>query len=156
MDKLWPDFRIAERGADRVTWRGVLAPLGRRYEVSISYGLPRTRSLTEWVERSLHGMPESDLCRLFPITRVLSPRLRLRPDAVDESPLPHVYPNPQVPHLSPLCLFDPARNEWTHDDLIAETTVPWTADWIALYEAWLATGRWHASGRPARTVLHAQ
>jgi hypothetical protein len=28
-----------------------------------------------------------------------------------------------------------------HDDLIALTTVPWAADWLACYEGWLATGR---------------
>jgi len=39
----------------------------------------------------------------------------------------------------------------SHDDLIALTTVPWAADWLACYEGWLATGRWHGGGRHART-----
>ena len=51
-----------------------------------------------------------------------------------------------------LCLFDPDREQWCASDLIADTTVPWTVDWLACYEGWLATGRWHGGGRhaPAR------
>jgi hypothetical protein len=52
--------------------------------------------------------------------------------------------------LSPLCLFDPEAEEWSHDDLIAFTTIPWAADWLACYEGWLASGRWYGGGRHGR------
>ena len=71
-------------------------------------------------------------------------------DALEEAPLPHVYFDDKDITLSPLCLFDPDANEWSHEDLIAETTVPWAADWLACYEGWLASGRWHGGGRHGR------
>jgi hypothetical protein len=46
-----------------------------------------------------------------------------------------------------LCLFDPSACEWTPCDLLAETTVPWTIDWLACYEGWRATGEWTGGGR---------
>ena len=89
----------------------------------------------------------------FPVVRVLSPPLILQPGAIDEAPLPHVYFAADDLTLSPLCLFDHEANEWSHDDLVADTTVPWAADWLACYECWLATGRWFGGGRhaPAKT-----
>lgn len=154
MERWWPRFRVTETGDARIVWHGELAPLDRRYRLMVEYGLPRRRSLEDCVREAIHGFPKSEWCRLFPVVRILWPRLELRYDAAEEAPLPHVYPDPRAPHLSPLCLFDPARREWNHDDLIAETTVPWTADWLVCYEAWLATGRWPGRGRPATTVLH--
>jgi hypothetical protein len=79
--------------------------------------------------------------------RILSPKLVPRFDAPEEAPLPHVFFDKEDLSLSPLCLFDPMTNEWTHDDLIARTTVPWAADWLACYEGWAATGRWYGGGR---------
>ena len=63
--------------------------------------------------------------------------------------MPHVYFDDLDLTLSPLCLFDPDKNEWTRNDLIALTTVHWAADWLACYEGWLATGRWYGGGRHA-------
>jgi len=36
---------------------------------------------------------------------------------------------------------------------IADTIVPWTADWLAHYEIWLVTGDWYGGGEwpPRRT-----
>ncbi len=52
--------------------------------------------------------------------------------------LPHVYTD------GTLCLHEPG--EWTGGIYIADTTVPWTAEWLANYEIWLATGDWHGGG----------
>ena len=144
---------MVEQSLSRVSWQGELAPLQRRFTVTITYGLPYPLGLAEQVHRSIHGTTTQDLCRRFPIVRVLSPRLELRPDAIDEPPLPHVFPNLEYPPLSALCLFDPAADEWSHDDLVADTTIPWTAQWLACYEWWLATGRWYGGGRPVTTVI---
>jgi len=43
-----------------------------------------------------------------------------------------------------LCLFDPFNGEWTPSDLLAETTVPWTARYLYFYEGWLLTGNGRA------------
>ncbi len=52
--------------------------------------------------------------------------------------LPHVFRD------GTLCLHEPG--EWTDGMYIADTTVPWTAEWLANYEIWLATGDWHGGG----------
>jgi hypothetical protein len=137
MQRHWPAFGLGEATLDKVVWFGPLAGLERMYRLMIEYGLP-TRAAAHQMFRRL------------PLVRVLSPPLQLRFDAPEEAPLPHVYFSESDLTLSPLCLFDVEADEWSHDDLIAATTVPWAADWLACYEGWLATGRWHGGGRHAR------
>jgi hypothetical protein len=36
--------------------------------------------------------------------------------------------------------------EWTVGMSIANTIVPWTSEWLAHYEIWLATGDWQGGG----------
>jgi len=52
--------------------------------------------------------------------------------------LPHVYSN------GTLCLHEP--DEWMATMTIADTIVPWTAEWLAYYEIWLVTGDWYGGG----------
>jgi len=52
-----------------------------------------------------------------------------------------------LPERPILCLYDPATNEWSPDKAIAKTIIPWTIDWLACYEGWLATGEWTGGGR---------
>lgn len=136
MAKHWSDFHIASETTDAVTWFGWLAGIERKYRIMVEYGLPSASA------------PDA-MWRRFPLVRVMSPRLEPNFDAQEEAPLPHVYFDELDLTLSPLCLFDPAKNEWTRSDLIALTTVPWAADWLACYEGWLATGRWFGGGRHA-------
>ena len=72
-----------------------------------------------------------------PKVRVLSPELKLRDDA---DRLPHTYRG------DVLCLYLPGVGEWTPDMSLARTIVPWTAEWLFYYEAWLVTGRWLGGG----------
>lgn len=134
MKRNWPEFEISMISINNAIWFGELTGIQKRYRVLIEYGLPIS--------------PSTDpLFRHFPLVRVLSPRLRPNFDAIDEAPLPHVYfDNEDLPN-SALCLFDPAAKEWSHNDFIALTTIPWACDWLASYEGWLATGRWFAGGR---------
>ena len=126
---------------DYVAWYGTLAPLVQPYRIHIEFGLPQD--------------PSTDpIYRKFPIVRVTSPRLQPRFDAEEEAPLPHIYFDLGDLPSSPLCLFDPEANEWSHNDLIAKTTVFWAADWLACYEGWLATGRWHGGGRHGSGSYH--
>ncbi|MFN8418792.1 MAG: hypothetical protein U0528_06065 [Anaerolineae bacterium] len=64
----------------------------------------------------------------YPQVRVLSPDIRH--DA------PHTYRD------MTLCLYRPADESWTSAKLIANTIVPWTAEWLRYYEIWLNTGFW--------------
>lgn len=136
MSRRWSQFDVAEQTQDRAVWFGSLVGIERPYRVMVEYGLPIDNDVDE-------------MWRRFPLVRVLSPELEPRFDAAEEAPLPHVYFDEKDLTLSPLCLFDPGRNEWTSNDLIAFTTVPWAADWLACYEGWLATGRWFGGGRHA-------
>lgn len=68
------------------------------------------------------------------------PRIRVL-DALetrDGMSLPHVYAD------GTLCLNEPS--EWRSSMYIADTIVPWAAEWLANYEIWLATGDWHGGG----------
>lgn len=139
MRRRWGQFDLAEETTDSAVWFGSLVGIERPYRISLEFGLP------------IHGHDER--WRSFPIVRVLSPALEPQFDAAEEAPLPHVFFDEKYIALSPLCLFDPAANEWSHDDLLADTTLPWAADWLACYEGWLATGRWHGGGRHGRPSI---
>jgi hypothetical protein len=52
--------------------------------------------------------------------------------------LPHVYRG------GTLCLYE--SGDWNGSMSLAESIVPWTAEWLANYEIWLATGDWHGGG----------
>jgi len=49
--------------------------------------------------------------------------------------LPHTYRD------GSLCLH--LKSEWDSSMPIADTTVPWTAEWLAHYELWKVRGRWY-------------
>ncbi len=70
-----------------------------------------------------------------PRVRVVS-RLRTR---IGES-LPHVWNH----SYRVLCLHE--RDDWNPGMLIANTTVPWAAEWLFFYELWLVTGDWDGGG----------
>ena len=73
--------------------------------------------------------------RRFPRVRVLD-KLEVR---VGEGSLPHVYSD------GSLCLHE--DDEWSPQMFLADTIVPWAAEWLAHYEIWLATGVWYGGGR---------
>lgn len=127
----WPKFRLVARDGAAAAWRGPLRPLFQTYVVEIRYRAPLV------IERL-------DVRIMQPRVYVLSPSLRRR--AGDpEGPLPHVYYAPDGGVW--LCMLDPEDGDWSPADSLAETTVPWTIEWLAAYEGWRATGRWTASGR---------
>ncbi|NLI92701.1 MAG: hypothetical protein GX434_10990 [Peptococcaceae bacterium] len=71
-----------------------------------------------------------------PKVKVLSPSLK----TFNNQPIPHMY------HQKELCLFYPPKKEWTRQDLIAETIIPWTSEWLYFYEVWQVTGEWNGEG----------
>lgn len=44
-----------------------------------------------------------------------------------------------------LCLY--YRYEFSSRNLIADTIIPWTVEWLYFYEIWLATGEWQGGGK---------
>lgn len=133
MRERWPRFEVVRRDARSALWRGELRPLMQTYQVEVFYRAPLV------VERL-------DPLRQQPEVRVIAPRLRRRDDGV-EGPLPHVYwDRADIPML---CLFDHEAGQWTPFDLLADTTLPWSLDWLACYEGWRATGEWTGGGRHA-------
>lgn len=144
----WPGFRCTKLANGGAMWVGELRPLSQAYTVSMSFGPPLAKPLEMHIHLTANkGIPRRPMHRLFPVVRVVEPELHF-PHSSPEGKrhFPHVYMDLQNPVASPLCLFDPRRGEWTYDDLIAETTIAWTADWLCCYEGWLATGRWLGGG----------
>lgn len=128
----WPDFRVINRTGRLVRWEGRLQPLSQIYTVQIAFYRERKKGS---VERSL-----------FPYVTVIDPPLRRRIEKPEE-PIPHHYQNRNCPERPFLCLYDPSTREWHPRKSIAHTIVPWTIDWLACYEGWLATGEWTGGGR---------
>jgi len=72
-----------------------------------------------------------------PKVHVIAPVLRTRDNG---QPIPHRYPD------GSLCLYLANSGEWTANDCIAETTIPWASLWLYYYEVWHATGEWLGGG----------
>lgn len=125
----WPDLRVVARGANHVVWRGRLGPCQTAYDLEFAYALP--------------APPRAPNDEHVPRVRVLAPEL-VRREKAPWQPIPHRFLRDERYEL---CVYDPAADEWSPDDLIAETTVPWTLRWLFRYEGWHATGLWHGKGR---------
>ena len=124
----WPGFRVALRKKDRVCWEGELRPIQKTYTVRVAL-----RLVPEPVPPN-------------PIVVVLRPLLHGRVENPDEA-IPHVYTNPVNLLLPLLCLFHPPTDRFDpRRDSVADTIVPWTTEWLACYEGWLATGTWFGGG----------
>lgn len=51
--------------------------------------------------------------------------------------------DPLAPHRYPdgtLCLFYPKDRSWGPRLLLADTIIPWAAEWLMFYELWQDTG----------------
>lgn len=52
---------------------------------------------------------------------------------------------PEAPHRfrsGRLCLYHPDDRSWYPGQYVADTIVPWTAEWLLFYEVWQDTGNW--------------
>ncbi|MBU5220469.1 hypothetical protein KQI67_28255 [Bacillus albus] len=57
----------------------------------------------------------------------------------------------EVPHLygdGSLCLYYPNDNSYNDSLFIADTIIPWTAEWLYYYEKWLEDGIWWGPEAP--------
>ncbi|TDR45690.1 hypothetical protein DFR29_104118 [Tahibacter aquaticus] len=134
MLQLYPGFEIRLNGGWHVVWEGSLKPFAKTYRVQIAL------TLKDWID----DMPVRSL---YPQVWLMNPTLEIVSEQAPDVLVPHIYLNTSDARRSTLCLFDPAQREWTRSMAIAETTIPWTIDWLASYEGWLATGEWTGGGR---------
>lgn len=132
MRKKWPGFKVLHRNRWCVLWEGSLRPLCQPYTVRVL--LEREKNYNKF------NFPQ------IPQVTVINPLLQRRSETPSD-PIPHHYPNRVHPQLPILCLYDPDTREWHPGLAIAKTIVPWTIDWLACYEGWLATGEWTGGGR---------
>jgi hypothetical protein len=132
MEAQWPQMRLKARENSAALWEGVLAPDKREHLVRIYYRAPLV----------LEHLTAHDV---QPRVQIIRPLLERHPD-YEEGPIPHVYWSRNFPDLPYLCLFDPARGEWSTDDLLAHTTVFWAAEWLYFYEGWLVIKKWRGGG----------
>ena len=72
-----------------------------------------------------------------PVIKVLNNQLKPRQP---KGRIKHTYPDES------LCLYYPKAREWTPNDLISETIVPWISVWLYYYELWFVTGIWLGGG----------
>lgn len=124
MRRVWPDFTGKKLPDGALWWQGPLRPKARLYIVSL-FWKPGAMSL--------------------PYVMITDPSLVPRHGGTFAE-IPHLIFHAEEPMQSGLCLFDPEGREWSPADLIAETTIYWTAEWLAYYEIWHMTGEWLAPG----------
>ena len=140
MRSVFPDWSCHHPEKRTAVWDGWLKPHKVAYRLRIEYTEPL--------------IPEGRT-NLFlqPLVEVLQPQL-VRRFGNAEGSLPHVYiAHPRTRRVGPfLCLFDDEANEWTPDDRISDTTIPWASNWLSCYESWLLTG-WTSSLFPDSLII---
>ncbi len=135
MKQGWPSFKVVRNNSKLYVWEGPLKPLFVTYKVHVR-------------------MRKGNICpALATAVQVIDPLLRSREEE-PQVPIPHIYGrDPTIsgnsigPYQSAkpfLCLY--FGSELQCSDIIADTIVPWTIDWLVVYEFWLATGRWLGGG----------
>lgn len=132
----WSCDRLSRRTC---VWEGRLQPHRTTYRLRVEYTEPLL----------LEG--RSNLY-LQPLVEVLEPTMQRR-FGNEEGSLPHVYvSHPRTERTGPfLCLFDDEADQWSPDDLISNTTIPWASNWLSCYESWLASGKWFGTGKHIRS-----
>lgn len=120
MRHAWPGFK-SERLMDGLVWRGWLRPKAWLDPFQV-----QVRLVLETRER-----------RGAVSVNVVQPVLDVASSQRAEC---HMYSN------GSLCLFDPSQHEWTPRMSVAETIVPWAAEWIYYFQIWQVTGAWLGGG----------
>jgi len=115
--RFFPDSKVTIN-RNKLVWKGTLkpTPLSDSYDIKLEY------------KEGYH-----------PCIYVINKKLELYPG---KDSLPHVYST----ECQWLCVYYRKAREWTSQQLIAETIIPWTSEWLYHYEFWLATGKWHGKG----------
>ena len=136
MEAHWPQFRLVSRSPCTALWEGPLAPLNKGYTIQVLY--------------SQVEFPCAGILKHVPNIEVVNPLLQRREEEPN-TPIPHIYSNDVLPERPYLCLYQ--RGEWTPYQPISDC-VPWTTEWLACYEGWLATGDWRGGGHGTERNRH--
>jgi hypothetical protein len=91
-------------------------------------------SLSPTADSRIYTVTISYRLGAHPEVRVTDPPLDTR---LGES-LPHIFRG------GSLCLY--REEDWSPRILLADSVVPWAAEWLLYYEIWLATGEWEGGG----------
>lgn len=99
------------------------------------------------------GIAPGDFGRLYQCL------LRMKPDSqqpdviVLEPDLSMLAGGRKIPHTyayegkgTRLCLWWPKGRDWIPTMKMADTFIPWTAEWLHYFELWLSTGEWLGGG----------
>lgn len=136
--ELFPEFRRVAALPGQSIWEGPLQPFAQPYRVRLIWSLG-VRGVNT---RSTYNSP---------MVLVLDPPLVRRLEE-PERPIPHLYARPQ-PEMPPhLCLYWPPGREFDASRYLAETILPWAAEWLMYYELWHATGKWAGPEAPHSSV----
>jgi hypothetical protein len=120
---------LGEKKPWYIAWRGKIVSFEQEYDISILW--PRW---SPWDGFDL----ETHSPRVYVNDPPLAPR-------ADGEKVPHLYRRSgERPYL---CLYDPQERTWTAARPVAETIIPWAAQWLRTYELWQVTGKWLAPGR---------
>lgn len=120
----WPEFRFRQFDDSLVGWEGPLRGFQKQYRIEAL-----------WIPTSTAK----------PYVVLRDPSLRPREGKrFDE--IPHTLFHAERPEFSGLCLFDPEGEEWSNKQLIADTTIAWSAEWLLYYELWHLEGVWRGGG----------
>jgi hypothetical protein len=65
-----------------------------------------------------------------------SPEVRILDPEINPEGKLHFYKN------GTLCLYDWREQPWQKKWHLADTVIPWTAEWVMYYELYLLTGKW--------------
>ena len=134
MKKQWPTFEMQQFENGTILWRGRLRGFQKEYVVGILWNV-KTLSL--------------------PYVYLIEPPLTPR-HGMSFADIPHLMYYSKDPHLSGLCLFDPEGGEWSCDRFIADTTLPWAAQWLYFYELWHYDGKWRGGGVGPESIAQAE
>jgi hypothetical protein len=129
----FPDFRLTAAIDWVGVWEGPVRPILRTYRIRIVHF--RRRFFDDW---SL----QNHYISVYVVDPLIGAEAREK-----EQVLPHIYWNDRRPEYPALCLFDPRDDDWSPEQSIAETIIPWASQWLFFYEYWQITGRFMAPGR---------
>ena len=121
----FPDSKVTTN-INKMVWKGTLkpTPLSETYDIKLEYKVG-----------------------YHPCVYVVNKKLEIYPGF---KRLPHVYSTEK----QWLCIYYRKAYEWTSQQLIAKTIIPWISEWLYHYEYWLATGKWFGRGIHGKQEPH--
>lgn len=72
--------------------------------------------------------------------------LRNVPNNIIKKDIPHIYETDFNNRKIKLCLYNPSKFDWSHEEWISKTIIPWCIEWLFFFELWIAIGIWCGGG----------